>query len=178
MSGSDALPVNSTENGADPVLDGLTEKSLHSGTWLAVVVGAVVGDTVGAVVTDGETLGETDGETEGEGPLPSGQAFVVIVTFDGATVDNTSSVGSSAGAREKTRDLSESNCTIADPAAFGRNVIVATLLILCTARVTSAPTDTEAFASPLVILGGLTTVGNSVLSLICKISSFEGSYVI
>lgn len=100
-----------------------------------------------------------------------------IFTFEGLTEKSTFSVGSSDGAKENTLDFSESNCTWAGPAALGLKVTVATFESVWTARVTSAPTETDIFASPLVILTGLTTVGKAVDSLIARTSSFVGSYL-
>lgn len=100
-SGSFPFAVNNTENGADPVAEGLTESSVHTGDLFVVVVG--VGDppppTPGVGVADGIVV------TLGIGLVSVVQASELITILDGLVVDRTFSVGSSVGARENALDF-------------------------------------------------------------------------
>jgi len=87
-----------------------------------------VGDEVGEREMVGDKPGVIVAPPVGEGWGSVAQAPDPIFTFAGFTKESTSSVGSSDGARENTRERSESNWICADPAVFGLKVIVATLL--------------------------------------------------
>lgn len=192
-SGSFPSPVNRTENGAEPVADGLTVSDVQIGNWLGPegvgVIDALVVPVGVGVIVDAPVVGVGVGLFPPTPPVGVGVrvgvaapvvgvavgpvvvpvehvADCVTVTAPGLVEASTFSVGLSAGARDRTWDLAGSIVTDALPALSGLNLRVATRDGVRTAFATFGPILTMILPvpAPFWISPGLTVVGNTCAS--------------